>query len=100
MQVDDALIDKLSRLSALRFGAEEREGLKNDLQKMIGFIDKLSELDTAGVPPLLHMSGNSNVLRDDEVFHPITKEQALQNAPRHDEQFIKVPKVIRKNEQS
>ena len=63
---------------------------------MIGFIDKLNELDTTGVEPLLHMSDNINVFRDDEVAGMISREEALKNAPMHDEQFFKVPKVIKK----
>ena len=96
MHVDDALIDKLSRLSMLRFNEGERERIKADLEKMIGFVDKLKELDTTGVEPLLHMSDNVNVLREDEVKESITREEALLNASIHDEQFFKVPKVIRK----
>ncbi|HWJ90174.1 MAG TPA: Asp-tRNA(Asn)/Glu-tRNA(Gln) amidotransferase subunit GatC, partial [Flavisolibacter sp.] len=65
MLVDDALIDKLSRLAMLQFSEDERASIKADLQKMIGFVDKLKELDTAGVEPLLHMSSNVNVLRED-----------------------------------
>jgi aspartyl-tRNA(Asn)/glutamyl-tRNA(Gln) amidotransferase subunit C len=90
MQVDDALIDKLSRLAMLQFSEEERHEIKSDLEKMIGFVDKLKELDTTGVEPLLHMSTNINML---------SREEALQNAPLHDEQFFKVPKVIKKPEQ-
>jgi len=63
---------------------------------MIQFIDKLNELDTTGVEPLLHMSDNVNVLRADEVQGSISREDALKNAPVHDEQFFKVPKVIQK----
>ena len=56
MQVDDALIEKLAELSMLTFNAEEKKEIKSDLEKMIGFIDKLQELDTTGVEPLMHMS--------------------------------------------
>ena len=63
---------------------------------MIGFIDKLNELDTTGVEPLLHMSEKINVLREDEVKGTISREEALKMRPLHDEQFFKVPKVIRK----
>jgi len=99
MQVDDALIDKLSRLAMLKFDAAEKEKIKADLEKMIGFVDKLKELDTTGIEPLLHMSGNTNVLREDVVGNMLSREEALQNAPLHDEQFFKVPKVIKKPEQ-
>ena len=97
MQVDDALIDKLSRLAMLQFNDQEREEIKKDLEKMIGFVDKLKELDTTGVEPLLHMSTETNVLRNDVPGNMLTREQALQNAPLHDERFFKVPKVIKKN---
>ena len=100
MQVDDALIDKLSRLAMLKFNEAEKEEIKSDLEKMIGFVDKLKELDTAGVEPLLHMSSNINLLREDEVGTMLSREEALQNAPLHDEQYFKVPKVIKKPEQS
>ena len=96
MQVDDALIDKLSRLSMLRFNEEEKEQIKKDLEKMIGFVDKLRELDTTGVEPLLHMSNNVDVLREDVPGSMLSREQALENAPDHDGTYFKVPKVIKK----
>jgi aspartyl-tRNA(Asn)/glutamyl-tRNA(Gln) amidotransferase subunit C len=98
MQVDDALIDKLSRLAMLEFDAAEREEIKADLEKMIGFVDKLRELDTAGVEPLLHMAGEVNVLRDDVPGGMLTRAEALQNAPLHNDAFFLVPKVIKKDE--
>ncbi|HEY0354944.1 MAG TPA: Asp-tRNA(Asn)/Glu-tRNA(Gln) amidotransferase subunit GatC [Flavisolibacter sp.] len=96
MQVDDALVEKLARLSMLQFNEAEREEIKADLQKMIGFIDKLKELDTTGVEPVLHMSGGQDVLREDIPGQMISREEALQNAPAHDGVYFKVPKVIKK----
>jgi aspartyl-tRNA(Asn)/glutamyl-tRNA(Gln) amidotransferase subunit C len=96
MNVNDELIDKIANLARLEFNSEEKEDIKSDLQQMIAFIDKLNELDTTGVEPLLHMSENINVLREDEVSGTISREEAFRNAPLHDEQFFKVPKVIRK----
>jgi len=63
---------------------------------MISFVEKLNELDLEGTEPLLHMSENVNVLREDEVKGSITREEALKNAPAHDDKFFKVPKVIKK----
>ena len=97
MNVNDELVDKLANLARLEFNAEEKEEIKKDLQKMIGFIDKLNELDTTGVEPLLHMSDNVNILREDEITGMISQEEALKNAQLHDEQFFKVPKVIKNN---
>ena len=98
MQVNDALIEKLSRLAMLEFDETEKEEIKKDLQKMIGFVDKLQELDTTGVEPLLHMSPSMNVLRADVPAEMLSREEALRNAPLHDEQYFKVPKVIKKPE--
>jgi len=96
MEVNDHLINNLAQLSRLGFNDAEKVEIKDDLQKMIAFIDKLNELDTTGVEPLLHMSENINVLRDDEVKGSISSKEALKNAPLHDDQFFKVPKVIKK----
>jgi len=98
MQVDDALITKLSRLAMLEFDEAEKEEIKADLAKMIGFVDKLRELDTSGIEPLLHMTANNNMLREDEVKNMLSQQEALKNAPLHDNQFFKVPKVIKKPE--
>ena len=96
MQIDDTLLNKLSQLSMLEFNEAEKVMIKNDLEKMIGFIDKLKELDTAGVAPLLHISEATNALRADEPRTMLTQTDALRNAPDHDEKYFKVPKVIRK----
>jgi len=96
MEVNDALVDKLAKLARLKFSDNEKHEIKNDLQRMIGFVEKLDELDLAHIDPLLHMSDRVNVLREDEVRGSVSREDALKNAPLHDEQFFKVPKVIQK----
>lgn len=96
MEVNDAMVEKLAHLSRLQFNETEKAEIKNDLQRMIAFVEKLDELDLDGVEPLLHMSDEVNVLRDDEVKGSVSREEALKNAPLHDEQFFKVPKVIKK----
>jgi aspartyl-tRNA(Asn)/glutamyl-tRNA(Gln) amidotransferase subunit C len=97
MEVNDALVEKLANLARLRFDDAEKAAIKNDLQKMIQFVEKLNELDSTGVEPLLHMSNNLNILRVDEVKGSISREEGLQNAAVHDDQFFKVPKVIKKS---
>lgn len=96
MEVNDALIDKLANLARLKIEDSERESVKTDLQKMIQFVEKLNELDTSGVEPLLHVSNNINILRADEVKGSISRSEGLNNASIHDDQFFKVPKVIKK----
>ena len=96
MEVTDKLVEKLAHLSRLEFDTAEKMEIKNDLQRMISFVEKLDELDLTGTEPLLHMSDNNNVLRNDEVIISVTREEALKNAPVHDDKFFKVPKVIKK----
>ena len=96
MEVNDAMVDKLAHLARLKFNEAEKQEIKTDLQRMIVFVEKLNELDLENVEPLLHMSSEVNVLREDEVKGSITRSEALKNAPLHDEQFFKVPKVIKK----
>ena len=97
MEVNDALIDKLAHLSRLEFEEKEKAEIKKDLQRMISFVEKLNELDLSGTEPLLHMTSNVNILREDEVKGSVSREEALKNAPSHDQQFFKVPKVIKKS---
>ena len=97
MEVNDALIDNLSNLARLEFNAAEKEEIKKDLQRMIHFVEKLGELDTTGVEPLLHMSPETNVLREDTLHGSVTREEALSAAPVTDGVYFKVPKVIRKS---
>lgn len=96
MEVNDALVDKLAHLSRLQFNEQEKAAIKKDLQNMIGFVEKLNELDLEAVEPMLFMSDEVNVLREDEIKGSVSREEALKNAPLHDNQFFKVPKVIKK----
>lgn len=96
MEVNEQLIDNLAHLARLRFTAEEKQSFKSDLQSMITFVEQLKEIDTTGMAPLLHMSDVVNVLRNDEIKGSISREEALKNAPQKDDQFILVPKVIKK----
>ena len=97
MEVNDALIDNLSNLARLRFSAGEKEEIRTDLHRMILFVEKLDELETTGVEPLLHMSPETDVLRDDIPGGSVSRAAALSNAPATDGTYFKVPKVIRKS---
>lgn len=96
MDVTDALVDKIAHLARLDFPQSEKAAMKKDLERMIRFVEKLSELDTTGVPPLLHMSDVVNNLREDEVRGSISRREALENAPSATGQYFQVPKVIKK----
>ena len=96
MEVTDKLVENLADLSRLSFSGAEKEGIKKDLEKMIAFIDKLNELDTTGVEPLLYVSDTINVYRDDTPQESMNRKEALANAPQTDDTYFMVPKVIRK----
>ncbi len=55
---------------------------------------QLGELDTTGVAPLVHLSQEINVLRDDEPRNTVSHQDGLRNAPRHDSDYFRVPKVL------
>lgn len=96
MQVTDTMVDNLAQLARLNFNEAEKQSVKNDLEKMIAFVEQLNEIDTTGVQPLLHMGDTMNVLREDIVQGSISNSEALLNAPDTDGVFFKVPKVIKK----
>ena len=96
MEISDNLIDKLADLAKLDFEGEEKERIKQDMTRVLSFIEKLNELDTTGIEPLIFMSDSVNVLRDDVVEQTITHEEALKNAPKKDSDYFRVPKFIDK----
>jgi aspartyl-tRNA(Asn)/glutamyl-tRNA(Gln) amidotransferase subunit C len=96
MEVTTELIDNLANLARLQFSDNEKEGIKNDLQRMIAFVEKLQEVDTTGTEPLLHMTDAMNVYREDEIHGSMQKETALANAPSANKDYFKVPTVIKK----
>jgi aspartyl-tRNA(Asn)/glutamyl-tRNA(Gln) amidotransferase subunit C len=96
MEVNDALIENLANLARLKFNDQEKAGIKGDLQRMISFVEKLKEVDTTGVEPLLYLTDAMNVYREDELKGSMNKQDALANAPEADENYFKVPKVIKK----
>jgi aspartyl-tRNA(Asn)/glutamyl-tRNA(Gln) amidotransferase subunit C len=94
MQVTDDLVDKIANLAKLSFNVVEKKEIREDLEKMIGFVDQLNSIDISGIQPLMHMSREINVLRDDEVRGSVTVEEAVKNAPVSHGPFFTVPKVI------
>jgi aspartyl-tRNA(Asn)/glutamyl-tRNA(Gln) amidotransferase subunit C len=96
MKVTPELVDKLARLSRLQFNKEELEEIRQDLEKMIAFIDKLNELDTTGVEPLLHLSPGQSGLREDAAGDMTDPSEALKNASGHKDGFFTVPAAVKK----
>ena len=96
MKVDKKLVDKVAELAKLEFDQAAKEKMVSDMNKMISFIDKLEEINTESIEPLVYMSEETNVLRADEVGEHSSKENALKNATQKDSDYFKVPKVLDK----
>ena len=95
MEVNDALVENLCKLACLEFDEAGKQEIKKDLQKMIGFVEKLNELDLRDVEPLLYMGEETNVLRDDIPQNALSRAEALKNAPAADNIYFKVPQVVK-----
>ncbi|MDG1174365.1 MAG: Asp-tRNA(Asn)/Glu-tRNA(Gln) amidotransferase subunit GatC [Flavobacteriales bacterium] len=96
MEITNETIDKLAVLAKLQFKEGDKESIRKDLSKIIAFVDKIDELDTEGVEPLIHINREVNVLREDEVSETITQVQALKNAPSKDSDYFKIATVLKK----
>jgi aspartyl-tRNA(Asn)/glutamyl-tRNA(Gln) amidotransferase subunit C len=96
MKITDKKIDELSQLAKLEFHDSEKDRIKADLEKILDFCEKLNEVDTVGIEPLIYLSDEVNSLRDDVVVDSISKEAGLKNAPNRDSDYFRVPKFIKK----
>jgi aspartyl-tRNA(Asn)/glutamyl-tRNA(Gln) amidotransferase subunit C len=94
MEVTAQLFDHIAHLARLEFAAQEKDALRADMQKMVSFMEKLNELNTSGVAPLLQINQHAQQLRPDVQQTAVTREAALLNAPATDGVYFKVPKVI------
>ncbi len=92
--INDEINKKIETLSELELSDEEKEHLKEDMHNIIEFVDKLKELDTLEVEPMLDIFQRTNVFREDIVQNNANLEDTLKNAPKViDEKFV-VPKTI------
>jgi aspartyl-tRNA(Asn)/glutamyl-tRNA(Gln) amidotransferase subunit C len=96
MKINTELIDKLADLAQLEFEENAKKQMQEDLQKILKFVDKLDEINTDNIEPLVYMSKEVNVLRKDEVIEHLPKEVALKNAPDKNSDYFKVPTVLKK----
>ena len=92
--IDDETIENVCILAKLSLGEEAKAKAKQDMQKMLDYVEKLDELDTDGVEPLSNIFGDENVFRDDVVTNGDGSEATLKNAPEQKDGGFKVPKTI------
>jgi aspartyl-tRNA(Asn)/glutamyl-tRNA(Gln) amidotransferase subunit C len=96
MTIDEETVDKIAHLARLELTGDEKQEMIKDMSKILDFMAKLNEIDTTGVEPLVYMTNEVNVFREDVVKQVISHEEALSNAPKHDENYFLVAKVIEK----
>ena len=87
-------IKHVADLARLTFSEEELQSFFKQLNDILTYVDKLGELDTAGVEPTFHAIELDTPYKSDEVHQVITKEESLSNAPEREEDFFVVPRVI------
>jgi aspartyl-tRNA(Asn)/glutamyl-tRNA(Gln) amidotransferase subunit C len=96
-KIDKDTVDRIAHLARLEFENEEKALLIKNMNRMLEFVDKLNELNTDTVEPLIYMCDEVNMLREDVAKETITQKEALLNAPKHDSDYFKVSKVLNRD---
>ena len=92
--ISDETIEYVGILAKLELSDEEKEKAKEDMGKMLDYIDKLNELDTSNVEPMSHVFPVNNVFREDVVTNGDDRENILKNAPEEKDGALVVPKTF------
>ena len=96
-KIDIKTVDEVAHLARLEFIDSAKGEILNDMNRMLSFVDKLSELNTENIEPLIYMTNEKNILREDVSEITLTQKEALKNAPKKDSDYFKAPKVIDQN---
>lgn len=94
MKISREQVDHVARLARLSLSKEDRERYASQLSQILGYVEKLNELETSGVEPTSHVVPMANVFREDRMRPSLPQEKALENAPDFEEGFFRVPKII------
>lgn len=87
-------IEKVALLARLRLTEAEIEAMAAELGQILAYVDQLAQVDTEGVEPMAHAIERRNVFRADELTPSLPREEALRNAPHHDDRGYLVPAVL------
>lgn len=96
MEISEEIVDHIAHLARLEFEGEGKVAIQKDMQRIVEFMDKLQEVDTENVEPLIFMTDEVNNLRDDIPEVTVTQKEALKNAPKKDSDYFRIPKVLDK----
>jgi aspartyl-tRNA(Asn)/glutamyl-tRNA(Gln) amidotransferase subunit C len=94
MSLSRQQVAKVASLARLALSADDLDRMTGELQKIVGLVSQLEEVDTTNVAPLAHPLDSENVFRADELRPSLTTAEALQSAPRHDGECFLVPAVL------
>ncbi len=94
MSVTENDVQYMAGLARLQLSKKEIKSFAEDMNKILGYMELLDELDTENVEPLEHVIDLESRLRKDEAKEPLSHEDALKNAPDADSDYFRVPKVI------
>ena len=94
MKITDQEVMRIAGLARLRFSPDERVDLTIQLNRILKYFESLAELDTIGVEPLMHEPQSVGVLRPDDVRQCMPRDAVFYNAPDHEKNLFKVPKII------
>lgn len=94
MKISDEMVDYIADLSRLTIEPDEKSAIADELGTIIGYVDKLNNLDTGDLAPMSHVSDLKNVFRKDEVRPSLDRELLLREAPQRDEESFVVPKTV------
>ena len=92
--ISDETIEYVGILAKLELSETEKEQAKQDMGRMLDYIDKLNELDTTGVEPMSHVFPVNNVFREDVVENGDDRDDILKNAPAEKNGSFKVPRTV------
>ena len=93
-RITDETIEYVGILAKLDLSGDEKEQAKKDMERMLGFIEQLNELDTTGIEPMSHVLPLENVFREDVVTNEDGSADTLKNAPGEKDNMIIVPKTF------
>ena len=93
-KIDQTQVRKVAKLYRLELTDSEVEEFTGQLSAILDYVEKMNELDTAGVEPLAHCLPVSNILREDSARESLGTEKVLANAPQRNDEFFKVPKIL------
>lgn len=94
MKINRELLDKMAHLARLEFDEKDAEKMMQDMTNIVEWVEKLKEVNTEGIEPLTTMSYEINALREDEVKDHLDHDRALLHAPKKDDNYFRVPKVL------